>query len=414
MNKWVPITLWLLVLVLGIWVWNQRRSTVPGENDGPIMEGTSDGKIFIEVPWKHLPTVGDLKLTDQRGEPFSAAAKIGRPFLVNFFFSTCPTICRQFNGQMQELASQFKHTDVMLLSITVDPETDRPDLLLKYADSFLADHERWKFLTGRTHEIEATGQQVFHVPLEKATHTEKIFLVDRWGRIRDWFDWNNAEELSRLKVTLQDVLSETEPPLDKTVRTRYALAGGFADRWANEKWLAEFKLDDADGKKFYSRDMVGQVWLASFFFTSCPKICPQMNTQLAKYQTRLKEKSVPLISITTDSNVDTVAVLKEYSRQYRTEGTDWRFLTGDATLIKRIGSELFTAASGAEHHSTDLFLVDRWGNVRGSFNWQLPEHEVAMWDWIERLQQETRPPSSLQRVHPPVVTPALDEDANDE
>lgn len=414
MNKWVPITLWLLVLVLGIWVWSQRRLATRADDNGPTMEGTTDGRIFIDVPWKHLPMVGDVRLKDQRGEAFSTAANIGRPLLVNFFFSTCPTICRQFNGQMQELARQYKNTDLMLLSITVDPETDSPDLLLKYADSFLADHDQWKFLTGQPFQINETGKRVFHVPLDKATHTEKIFLVDRWGRIRDWFDWNEPEELARLKDSLRVVLAETAPPLDLQVHTRYALAGGFADRWTQQEWTAEFKLNDSDGQTFYSRDMVGQVWLASFFFSSCPGICPQMNRHLANYQARLTEKSVPMISISTKPNEDTVSVLREYARQYRTEGTDWRFLTGDPTLIHRIGSEFFRAASSSEHHSSHLYLVDRWGNVRGVFDWQQPEQEAAMWEWIDKLQQETRPPTSLERVYPPPTPPPTDEaDAED-
>ncbi len=414
MNKWVPITLWLLVLVLGFWVWNQRRLASLAENIDPIMEGTTDGRLFVDVPWKHLPAVGDVQLKDQHGATFSTAANMGRPFLVNFFFSTCPTICRQFNGQMQELAGQFKNTDVMLLSITVDPETDSPELLRKYADSFLADHDQWKFLTGQPYQINETGRRVFHVPLEKATHTEKIFLVDRWGRIRDWFDWNDAEELARLKDTVQEVLAETVPPIDRQVHTRYALAGGFADRWSREEWTAEFKLNDADGPVFYSRDLVGKVWLASFFFSSCLGICPQMNRHLATYQTRLTEKSVPLISISTKPKEDTVTVLKEYARQYRTPGSDWRFLTGDELLVTRIGSEFFRAASSPDHHSSHVYLVDRWGNVRGSFDWQVPEQEAAMWEWIDKLQGENRPPTSLDRVYPPAVPLPTQEDAADE
>ena len=413
MNKWIPITLWVLVLVLGIWVWNQRRAAMQAENNGPIMEGTTDGRLFTDVPWQHLPAVGDIRLKDQRGDAFSTAANIGRPFLVNFFFSTCPTICRQFNGQMQELADQYKNTDLMLLSVTVDPEVDTPDLLLKYADSFLANHDQWKFLTGQQYQVNQVGTQVFHVPLEKATHTEKIFLVDRWGRIRDWFDWNNSEELNRLKDTLQVVLAEKTPPLDQVIHTRYALAGGFADRWNREPWIAEFKLNDTNGDIFYSRDMVGQVWLASFFFASCPGICPQMNRHLAQYQARLNEKSVPLISITTDPTKDSVAVLKDYARQYRSGTSDWRFLTGDELLIQRVGSEFFGAAASSGHHATHLYLVDRWGNVRGFFDWQVPEQEAAMWEWIDKLQQETRPPNSLERVYPPVA-PLPSEEESDE
>lgn len=405
MSKWVPISLWLLVLVLAIWVGYQRwgrSATEPGGAAGQVViEGQGDGRLFIELPWRHLPSVGDVQLKDQLNQPFSTAAQIGRPMLVNFFFATCPTICRQFNGQMQELAKQYRGTDLRLLSLTVDPENDTPELLKKYAESFSANHEQWKFLTGQSYQIQQAGTMVFHVPLEKATHTEKIFLIDRWGKIRDWFDWNNAAELSRLKGTLDDVLAETSPPWGQQIRTRYALAGGFADRWKDMAWIKEFKLVDSAGEAFYSRDMEGQVWLASFFFTSCPTICPRMNEQLAKYQERLASKNVQLISITSDPVTDTPAVLREYATRYRAPNSKlWRFLTGDPLLIKRVGSEFFSAAAGDGHHSSRLFMVDRWGNVRGSFDWQQPEEEAAMWNWIDRLQAEERPPTQLNRVYP--------------
>jgi len=282
--------------------------------------------------------------------------------------------------------------------------------LRQYAESYLADPEQWKFLTGQGYQIGQVGTLVFRVPLEKATHTEKIFLIDRWGKIRDWFDWDNAEELRRLKETVEVVLQESSPPWGQTVRTRYALAGLLADRWANEKWLREFKLNDANGQTFYSRDLEGQVWLASFFFTTCPGICPQLNRHLAGYQQRLTARGVPLVSITTDPVTDSPEVLRPYARNYRTANTDWRFLTGDPLLIRRIGSEFFRATAEGDHHSTRLFLVDRWGNVRADFDWQIPVDEAALWQSIETLQAETVPPRSLERVYPPPASRGADSD----
>ncbi len=412
MNKWIPISLWVLVAILGAWVWYQRSQPAGALDDGPIFEGGGDGRVFVQLPWKHLSAVGDIQLTDQRGQRFSSAEQVGRPYLVNFFFSTCPTICRQFNGQMQELAQQFKQTDLGLLSITVDAETDTPELLMKYAESFLADHDQWKFLTGPQAKVAEVGTQVFFVPLEKETHTEKIFLIDRWGKIRDWFDWNQANELRRLKETVDEVLAESSPPWDKTVRTRYALAGGFADRWSSVPWIKEFKLTDSDGQTFYSRDQEGQVWLASFFFSTCPGICPQMNRHLATYQTRLTQLGVPLVSITTRPSTDTPAVLREYARTYRSDAANWKFLTGDQVLTSRVLNEFFRAAGTHEHHSSRLYLVDRWGNVRGDFDWQSTADEAALWKWIQKLQAEQVPPRSLAKVYPP-PTLLIDPDQED-
>ncbi len=405
MNKWIPISLWILVTVLATWVIWQRMSQVDADGKGP--KEISDGRVFIDVPWQHLPLVGDLGLTDQDGQKYSAASRTGKPMLVNFFFSTCPSICRQFNGQMKELSDQFKGTDVQFVSITVDPEKDDPELLKKYAASFDADESRWKFLTGQPYEIAQLGTMVFHVPLVKSTHTEKIILVDKWGKIRDWFDWNSTEEIRRLKETVREVLAESKPPIGQTIHTRYALAGGFADRWETQDHISEFKLLDTSGQQFYSRDMVGKVWLANFFFSTCPGICQAQNRHFASYQERLKEKGVSMISITTDPVTDTVIVLKDYARQFVDGDCDWRFLTGPAKLIRRVGQEFFRAAAGAGHHSSRVYVVDRWGNVRGDFDWQDAEQETEMWQLVDRLNNEVIPPLTLERIKGGQPQPAL-------
>lgn len=397
MSKWVPISLWMMVAVLGVWVVLKRNAQLAetGDSSNPVQ----DGRVFTEVPWQHLPNVGDIRLKDQDGADFSSAAKMGTPFLVNFFFSTCPTICRQFNGKMSDLSQEFADTDLELLSITVDPETDNPALLKKYAESFSADTDHWKFLTGQPYQISQLGSMTFHVTIDKNVHTEKIILVDRWGKIRDWFDWNRPEEIQRLREAVEKVLAETQPPLDAIVNTRYALAGKLADQWeVPGAWLKEFKLTDSDGQTFYSNDLGGKVWLASFFFSTCPGICQKQNQHLAMYQERLLQKDIPLISITTDPTTDTAAVLREYARQWVTTDVDWRFLTGPQRLIEKIGGEFFSAATGGEHHSSRVYVIDKWSNVRGDFDWQKPEQERQMWDLIERLQNEATPPDELTKV----------------
>lgn len=404
MNKWVPISVWLLVLVLAIWVGYQRFAAdsglpeFPEQTDSKMIGPGEDGRVFVEVPWEQLPSVGDFHLTNQNREEFSSAAETGHPYLVNFFFSTCPTICRQFNGKMANLLEQYNSSDLELVSITVDAETDTPELLKKYAESFQAD-DRWQFLTGQPYEVKQTGLFVFHVPLEKATHTEKIILIDRWGKIRDWFDWNTPEEISRLRDTVDEVLAETKPPFGKQVRTRYAYAGALADLWKTQDWLSEFKLTDTDGKTFYSKAQTGKVWVGSFFFSTCPGICQVQNQHLAGYQDRLREKDVILASISTTPVTDTPAVLRDYARKFRTDSEHWKFLTTeDKLLVDRIGGEFFSAATGTGHHSSRLYVVDKWGNVRGDFDWQVPKQETEFWQLVDQLNEESVPPKKWTRI----------------
>ena len=420
MNKWIPISVWLLVAVLGIWVllknWPQPENTSSLAGDSAEM---TDGRVFVDVPWRQLPSVGDFHLTNQNDQEFSSAAETGHPYLVNFFFSTCPTICRQFNTKMKAILDQYDGTDLELVSITVDAEVDTPELLAKYAKSFQAD-QRWQFLTGQPYQVKQTGNFVFHVPLEKATHTEKIILVDRWGKIRDWFDWNDPEEIQRLKTTVDEVLQEKKPPFGKQVHTRYAYAGTLADLWKQQDWISEFKLTDRNGETFYSRDMTGKVWLASFFFSTCPGICQVQNRHLSGYLPKIEEKDLTLVSITTDPVTDKPAVLKDYARQFTASNDPWRFLTTEEPLlIKRLGEEYFGASAGSGHHSSRVYVVDKWGNVRGDFDWQVPEQEQQMWQMVDELNAETEPAKVWEHVRagqpelPAHLQPLGDEEEED-
>ncbi|MGB2500369.1 MAG: hypothetical protein ACPIA2_11760, partial [Mariniblastus sp.] len=70
---------------------------------------------------------------------------------------------------------------------------------------------------------------------------------------------------------------------------------------------------------------------------------------------------------------------------------NWLFLTGSPVLIKRIGSEFFKADSGGEHHSSLLYVVDRWGQVRGKFDWENAADEAEMIKLVKLLESEDQP-----------------------
>jgi protein SCO1/2 len=82
---------------------------------------------------------------------------------------------------------------VRLASITVDPETDTPERLKQYAESFGAKPETWSFLTGEVESVRKTVSEGFKLSLQKASetdvfHSEKFVLIDQEGRIRGYFD----------------------------------------------------------------------------------------------------------------------------------------------------------------------------------------------------------------------------------
>jgi cytochrome oxidase Cu insertion factor (SCO1/SenC/PrrC family) len=378
-----------------------------GSSSTPV-EASADnppGAVIVDVPWKHLHHIDSFTMQNQDGEAFDTAQFSGdKPFLVSFFFASCPSICRDLNKQLFRLNEQLKKEDVAFVSITVDPENDTPDVLKKYADGFEADSPRWNFLTDQMFKIKQVGEQMFRVEVvDMANHTDNIMLVDKWGRYRDRFKWNDPYDMKRLVKVVKEVSKETEPPLNEIVRTRNAMVGREPFDLSTIQWLREFHLTTSDDKPFFSRDLVGEVWIANFFFTSCPTICKEQSKYLQGLQDRIDknragENITKILSITTDPVQDSTEVLRQYARSYNANPDRWMFLTGGEKTIPRVAGEFFGAMGGSDHHSSELFVVDKWGSVRGRFSWQDAAQEVQMVNLIDSLWLEEQPPAKFEYI----------------
>ena len=162
--------------------------------------------VAVPVLLKRAPplpvytTLPSLALTDQSGAPFTTARLNQRPAIVNFIFTTCPTICPLLTAKMRRLQDATTGSDVQLVSITVDPYNDTPAVLKTYGEKFGADFARWIFVTGPREAVDAAVIQGFKMvlererPKEKAdpdiweiVHGERFVLVDRLGRIRGYY-----------------------------------------------------------------------------------------------------------------------------------------------------------------------------------------------------------------------------------
>lgn len=406
MPKIIPIILWIAALI-GLTIFLFRPAKVDRFIVNPEISAEPPGAVLVDIPWKHLPDVPQFQLIAQNGAPFDSQKLAGKPYLVSFFFATCPGICRDLNSQIARLNEQLRKDDVMFVSLTVDAENDTPEVLNRYAQDYGAQLDRWVFLTDQQYKISQLGEQVFQVVVDRATHTDNILLVDKWGRYRDRFKWDDPYDMKRLIEVVKDAAVELEPPLDKTVRTRNVLAGRPPLDLKEIKWVREFHLTDSHEQTFFSRDLTGEVWIANFFFTSCPTVCQQQNAYLRGLRERLGNKLPAIVSISTDPTHDSPAVLQNYAEKLGADAR-WSFCTGDDLLIRRISSEFFQAPSSPEHHSSRLFVVDRWHRVRGSFDWQQPADEVAMLKLIESLKLETQPMLADQKFSTEQATPAAE------
>ncbi|TGE22341.1 SCO family protein [Hymenobacter aquaticus] len=151
--------------------------------------------------------------------------------------------------------------------------------------------------------------------------------------------------------------------------------------------LRDFRLPSQSGRVVSQQDLKGGLYVASFFFATCPGACPKVNSQLMRVQEKFrKEPRVKLVSFTVDPEHDSVAVLARYAERYGAIAGKWFFLTGNKAELYRLATEEFRlpAPAGAAPgivHSQNLYLVDRNHQVRGIYDGTKPRE-------VERLITE--------------------------
>jgi cytochrome oxidase Cu insertion factor (SCO1/SenC/PrrC family) len=155
--------------------------------------------------------IAAFTLTDQTGQPFDTAELRGKVWVASFFFVSCPSVCVRLNQALANLQLAEPRSDVRYVSITCDPENDTPQTLDRYARHFKADPRRWTFLTGDLAEIQKIGFDQFQVGVEKGTHSDRTFAVDRQGRIRGRYRVTEPEQLDKLQQLLAKLEAEPAP-----------------------------------------------------------------------------------------------------------------------------------------------------------------------------------------------------------
>jgi cytochrome oxidase Cu insertion factor (SCO1/SenC/PrrC family) len=159
----------------------------------------------------------DFVLTDQDGQPFNAQALAGKVWVGSVFFANCPGPCFRENQALADLLREVDSPDLLVVSLTCDPENDTPDVLRRYAERFDADTSRWKFLTGDMETIKRIANESFRLPAEVGVHSERGVVFDRQGRLRGGFHLLQADRVDLLKNLVREVLDEpADEPLPAT------------------------------------------------------------------------------------------------------------------------------------------------------------------------------------------------------
>ncbi len=164
--------------------------------------------------------IADFAFTNQNGKTITQKDYENKIYVADFFFTTCPTICPKMTDNMVWLQNQLKNnSEVKLLSFSVTPDIDTPEVLKKYALEKGVDDARWNLVTGNKKDIYYLARKSYLAvktgkpeELYDMVHTENFILVDKNKRIRGFYDGTNLDQptndpkTKNMKQLLEDIL----------------------------------------------------------------------------------------------------------------------------------------------------------------------------------------------------------------
>jgi len=201
----------LLGLLLFTVTWSscgkQQPTTLPFIGDRVDLDGS-----------KVVHKIRPFSFTNQLGTVVNNETYKNKIHIVDFFFTSCPTICPYVAAQMKRIQEHTSdYGDVMLISHTIDPKRDSIAILKQYADKIGADHNLWHFLRGPKDEImEIANEDYFIAALDSPDapggfdHSGKIILLDKEAKIRGFCDGTDPDSVTEFLRTIDQLRSTYE------------------------------------------------------------------------------------------------------------------------------------------------------------------------------------------------------------
>ncbi len=161
--------------------------------------------------------------------------------------------------------------------------------------------------------------------------------------------------------------------------------------------VSDFAFVDQDSALVTNETFDGKIYIADFFFTTCPSICPAMHTQMLRIHEKFKdEDQLAMLSYSIDPVHDSVAVLKDYAERLGIADVEkWHFVTGDKDKIYDLGENGYMVVAGEDPkapggyvHSGALILVDKDRHIRGFYDGTKPEKVDQLLIDIPKLLKE--------------------------
>jgi protein SCO1/2 len=163
-------------------------------------------------------TVPAFEFTDQYGEKVNKSTFKDKIYVTEYFFTTCKSICPVMNNNLEKIYGEFRDSaDFMILSHTVDPETDSVPVLKRYADAHGVKDKKWLFVTGKKEDLYRLARKGYLLNAEEGDggeedfiHTQNFALVDKESHLRGFYDGTDSLEMQRMRQDIKLLLKEYE------------------------------------------------------------------------------------------------------------------------------------------------------------------------------------------------------------
>lgn len=214
-------TFFLVFLILSIAIFLGIYALQSPKKMLPIYSPRDVNPELVDSTVQHIGNdhkIADFSFTNQNGKLITEKEYENYIYVADFFFTTCPTICPKMTNNMVWLQNQLKkYPNVKLLSFSVTPDIDTPEVLKKYALEKGVDDARWNLVTGDKKEIYYLARKSYLAvktgkPEEyfDMVHTENFILIDKNKRIRGFYDGTNLDQPSEDDKTknMQQLLAD--------------------------------------------------------------------------------------------------------------------------------------------------------------------------------------------------------------
>lgn len=144
----------------------------------------------------------------------------------------------------------------------------------------------------------------------------------------------------------------------------------------NDHKIANFSFTNQNGKIITQKEYENTIYVADFFFTTCPTICPKMTNNMVWLQNQLKKyPNIKLLSFSVTPDIDTPAVLKKYALEKGVDDTRWNLVTGDKSAIYYLARKSYLAVKTGKPeelydmvHTENFILIDKNKRIRGFYD----------------------------------------------